>query len=240
MYIKKSKLKRIIAEEMRRFLTEKKKKKKKKKKKEVKCPGQVGNPYHSSKTGKNPGGFTNPDEEAGSWSHRNAPSGAKCRGQASRNAANRKQTFTKIICGRGSKYKCHKGEEKKYEEGRERADGIIDPNEQTTKELEDLFKSLGYSPEEDELEEEHLLGKPGTASRRDKVFPGSQDARKLANGIFEALQPIFEEMDRPASNGGRKRCFSEDELKAYRASIVRGIWLGISAYTKASKGEFEI
>ena len=180
------------------------------KKKEVKCPGQAGNPFHSKATGK----FVDPDKEAGSWSHREAPAGKKCRGQSSRNSANRKQSWTKVPCGRKSKYKCHKGEPK--------------------------WKR------DDDLEEGYLLDYPtepnkdryGT-KKRASLFPGTDELRKLGNGILEELDPVLEELFvQELLEQPEQRCFSPEDLKKYKQRIVSGLWAGISNYQKAAKGEF--
>ena len=76
-----------------------------------------GNPYHSGRSGKVPGGFTNPEEESGSWSlYVDGPHKAgKQSGQARRPSANKKQVITKRRCGRGpggkgkAKYRCADG-----------------------------------------------------------------------------------------------------------------------------------
>mgnify|MGYP005816371927 FL=1 len=109
---------KILQEEVDKFYEERmyrptgKRDDKKKKRRKTKCKNQPGNPWHSSGDGDTPGGFTDPDKEKGSWSRRDAPPGAACKGQTSRNTASRKQTFTKVPCGRGEKVKCHKGERK--------------------------------------------------------------------------------------------------------------------------------
>ena len=82
-----------------------------KEKKKKKWCGGAGNPYHDLD-----GKFVDPDKEAGSSSkHASTPQPCK-HGQSRRPSANRGERFTRVRCGRGSKYKCKGGE--KWEEGK--------------------------------------------------------------------------------------------------------------------------
>lgn len=101
MKVTKSTLVSMIQEELEQLRQEKKEKKKK-----VACPGTKGSPWHGLD-----GKFVNPEDEAGSWSRRYKGSG-KCKGQTRRPAANRRQVFTKVKCGRDSKYRCKDGSAK--------------------------------------------------------------------------------------------------------------------------------
>ena len=116
-------------------------------------------------------------------------------------------------CGRDSKYKCSTGEAKWKRDD----------------DLEEHGSSLIAAPSEDRFR----------TQRRDALFPGSSDARKLAYGVFEALAPVMDELfasellEQP-----QQRCFSPDELKQYKERIIRSLWIGISNYQKAADGEF--
>ena len=202
MNIRKSDLIKIIKEELSKFLLEKKGKK-------VSCPGQPGNPFHSKSTGR----FVNPDKEAGSWSHREAPAGAKCRGQASRNSANRKQSFTKVPCGRKSKFRCHRGTPKW-----KRDDELVD---------EALFAPDGTAERQEQIF-------PGTKALRSLAVGILQEIEPVFDE-FEQLQGDDDE--ELLEQAPQQRCFSPDELRKYRARVVAGIWKGISTYQKAEKGE---
>jgi len=201
MKLTKRELTKIIKEELRFFLLEKKDKK-------VSCPSQPGNPFHSKSTGR----FVDPDKEAGSWSHRYAPSGAKCRGQSSRNSANRKQSYTKVPCGRKSKYKCHKGTPKW-----KRDDELVD---------EALFAPEGTAEREEQIF-------PGSKALRSLAVGILQEIEP----VFDEFEQLQSDDDEELLEQARQRCFSPDELRKYRARVVAGIWKGISTYQKAEAGE---
>ena len=77
-----------------------------KKKKDGKKWCGPGQPYHDED-----GKWVDPDTAPGSSSL--AKSGADCKhGQAKRPSSNRTERFTKVKCGRGSKYRCKDGSEK--------------------------------------------------------------------------------------------------------------------------------
>jgi len=165
------------------------------------CPGQPGNPWHADGSADNPGGFTDPDKEAGSWSRRNGK--GACKRQYSRDTKGTKKSKTAEPCGRKSKHKCHKGELKE--------DGLLAAPEQG----KDKYRT----------------------KRREILFPGSKAAQSLARGIYESMKPVLAELTALNEGEEQTKCFSAEELKKYKQRIVQSLWVGISNYTKATKGE---
>ena len=151
-------LEAIIAEELEIYLHESRNRER--------IPGcSKGNPYHDLE-----GRFTDPETSAGSWSLRNASSRSDCQaGQAQRPNQSRKQLFSRIKCGRDSRYRCKdRGKTPKWEgQIRDRFPGNEDIRAAIRAELACIIALY-----EDELEkqEQNLMESPGDRTERMKHY----------------------------------------------------------------------
>ena len=70
--------------------------------------------------------------------------------------------------------------------------------------------------------------------KKDRLFSGYNDLRKLSIGIVEN---VFDEMLSEGDADGDTICMTRDRLRRYKDKIWKDFLRGVSAYERASKGE---